>query len=127
MQRIRRQLVRLAGGWLVAQLVIVGSAPVALCAGMPSGTAAVECTCSHGNGVMCPMHHATPTRDSNSCSCRGTTNDGVAILASLFSETAVLSTPICATDLSRSTRLPQRTPSHPLDLFLVQDTPPPRA
>lgn len=127
MQRIRRQLVRLAGGWLVAQLAIVGSAPVALCAGMPSGTAAVECTCAHGDGVTCPMHHATPKRDPKSCSCRSTTSDGIAILASLFGETAVLSRTTCITEPSRSATLPQGTLSHPLDSFFVPDAPPPRA
>jgi hypothetical protein len=128
MQRIRRQLVRVASGWLVLQLATVSSVPVVLCAGISSAAADVECTCSHGDGAVCPMHHATPERDSNACSCRSTTDDGLAILASLFGETAVLDRPNSgATDLSPSANLPQEPSSHPLDSFFVPDAPPPRA
>jgi len=127
MKGLRRQLVRLAGGWLVLQFCLVSAAPVVLCAGMPGGTANVECTCTHGDEVVCPMHHATPKRDPKSCSCRSTTDDGIAAIASLFGGTAVLTTPTRATEPSLSTTLSQRSLTHPLDLFPVPDAPPPRA
>jgi hypothetical protein len=73
------------------------------------------------------MHHATPKRDPKSCSCRSTTDDGVAVIASLFSGTAVLTTPTCATEPSLGAKLPHGAPTHPLDLFLVPDAPPPRS
>jgi len=127
MQGFRRQLVRLAGGWLVLQLSLVSSAPVVLCIGMSKASPNVQCACSHGDGVACPMHRATPKRDSKSCSCRSTTDDGIAVIASLVGTAAVLTTPIRMTEPSISTQAPQRSESHPLDLFLVPDAPPPRA
>jgi hypothetical protein len=94
---------------------------------MSSVMANVECTCSHGDGVACPMHHATPKRDAKSCSCRSTTDDGIAVIASLFGGTAVLTTPTRATELSRGVTFPHEALTHPLGLFLVPDAPPPRA
>jgi hypothetical protein len=74
------------------------------------------------------MHHATPARDSNDCSCRSTTGDaGSVIVASLLGETAVLTAPAPA---AAPTARPQRLHgalTHPLDLVLVLDSPPPRA
>jgi hypothetical protein len=94
---------------------------------MSSGMASVECTCSHGDGVVCPMHHATPKRDAKSCSCRSTTDEGIAVIASLFGGTAVLTAPTCATEPSLGATLPHEALTHPLGLFLVPDAPPPRA
>jgi len=127
MPRIRRRLSRFAGGWLVLQLALMSSAPVVLCVGMSSGMPTVECTCSHGDDVVCPMHHATPKRDPKSCSCRSTTDDGIAVIASLFGGTAVLTTPTRTAAPSLSATLSQRALTHPLDLFPVPDAPPPRA
>jgi hypothetical protein len=94
---------------------------------MSSGMASVECTCSHGDGVVCPMHHATPKRDAKSCSCRSTTDEGIAVIASLFGGTAVLTAPTCATEPSLGATLPHEALTNPLGLFLVPDAPPPRA
>ena len=127
MNKIRHQIVRIAGGWLALQLCLVSAAPVVLWASLSSGAATVECTCSHGDGVECPMHHATAKGGSKSCSCRSTADDSLAVIASLFGETAVLTTPTQATEPSFSAQLPRGSRSHPLDLFLVPDAPPPRA
>ena len=127
MQGIRRRLTRLASGWLVIQLATLSAAPAVLCAGMPSGMANVECTCSHGDGVECPMHHATPKRDAKTCSCRSTADEGAAVLASLFGGAAILTTPTGVNHALLRAELLPRSLSHPPALFLVPDAPPPRA
>jgi len=103
MRRVRRQLSRLAAGWLVLQLAVVAPMPVALCAGLAADAAGAECTCSHGPGVACPMHHAASGRDSTSCSCRGTTDD-TSLLASLFDTAALHGGVIDRTELDRRQR-----------------------
>ncbi len=127
MQGMRRRLTRFAGSWLVLQLTLVSAAPVALCGGVSSNAASVQCTCSHGDGAECPMHHAASSDDSRSCSCRGTADDGIAVVAALIGETGVLGRPTRVTGPSVGAPAPQEAPACPLDLSLVPDPPPPRA
>ena len=54
---IRPRLPRVAAGWLVFQLALLISVPTTLCCAMAGNAVAVECTCDHNDGQMCPMHH----------------------------------------------------------------------
>ena len=81
MTHLRRVLAPLAAIWLCCQVGTVALVPVALwaTASDPHGT---ECTCGHGLGAMCPMHHK-PSNDSAECAMRAANGPGAAILASL--------------------------------------------
>jgi len=129
MLMLRRRLSRFAAGWLVCQLCVLSVTPAILCARMPSTAGGVECTCSHGDGQVCPMHHTTSTSKSKTkpCSCRSTTDSAAVAIASLFGQTGVLAAPIGAADPLRSSEHVVRSESDPLDSFRVPDAPPPRA
>ncbi len=74
------------------------------------------------------MHHAAPGHDSNACSCRSASDDGLTVIASLLGDSAVLTAPTrAAAEPSLGERAVQPARSRPLDLFLVPDAPPPRA
>src|SRR5262249_8545234 len=119
------------GGWLVLHLCLLASVPATLCAAMPPGTAAATCTCDHGDGQMCPMHHVRTTVKSGSparsCSCRGTSDPVGALAASLIGPAAVLraSIPLLASPAAADAVPP--VSSTQLDQLFVPDAPPPRA
>ena len=127
MHMFRRRLTGVAGAWLAAQLAFVSAAPVALRVSMPTSAESMECTCSHGNGTVCPMHHPASTGDRDSCSCRGTSDAGAAIIASLLGGTAILTAPAPAIGAAIGARGLRDLPSHPLQFRLAPDSPPPRA
>ena len=93
-----------------------------------SRDSAVECTCAHGDHSNCPMHHSVPAqaRSKSDCSCRGTTDPAVAVLAAIIGPIAVvperiaLDIPVSGSALGRQL-LPQ--PQSPV---LAPDGPPPR-
>src|SRR6266446_639648 len=97
MLMFRRRLARFASGWLVYQLCVLALAPTALCAKTSSGAGDVECTCSHGDGHVCPTHHTETKSKPKSCSCRGTTDSATAVIAGLFGPAAVLAVPMADT------------------------------
>src|SRR2546422_2895260 len=122
----RRRLSRFAGGCLVCQLCVLSLTP-ALCARIPSAVGGVECTCSHGDGQVCPMHHTTSTSKTKSCSCRSTTDSAAAVMASLFGQTALLAASIGAADPPIRSEHEIRSEVDPFDSFFVPDAPPPRS
>jgi hypothetical protein len=96
---------------------------------MDENAAAVQqaCTCDHGDGLECPMHHTKTTKSRSSCSCRSTTDGPTAMLASLIGPTAVLTarTTVVATVATSGVRT---SPEAPLfDASINPDPPPPRA
>src|SRR5262245_17976345 len=126
MARMRRVLRPLAAIWLFSQIGAVTLAPVALwiAAADPHG---VECTCGHGLGAMCPMHHK-PSGDSAQCAMRSATASEAAVLASLVGIVGLVAEP------TRS--IEPATPSafrHAVDVQgaglrpVPPDPPPPRA
>jgi hypothetical protein len=127
MSSIRCQRIRLAASWLIIQFAIISVTPLSLCALGSDPPSAVECTCSHGSNVACPMHHAAAKRDLRSCSCRGTSDGSTAVLASLFGLSAVLTAPLDLPALPLVADRPQPFESHPAAVFVVPDGPPPRA
>jgi hypothetical protein len=53
---MRRQVGRVAAGWLVFHLCLLASVPT-VCSAMSAGAGAA-CTCGHADGQWCPMHHS---------------------------------------------------------------------
>jgi hypothetical protein len=102
-------------------------APVSLCVVDRAGTVEQSCTCAHGDGQECPMHHTKTTKSRSSCSCRSTTDGPTATLASLIGPTAVLTsrTTIVATVATSSFRANSEAPL--FDASINPDPPPPRA
>ena len=127
MRLLRHRLAWFASAWLLIQLANVTVTPSALLAGLPDSSASDACTCAHGDGQICPMHHTTSTSKTKSCSCRSTTDTAAAVIASLFGPTAVLTSPIGAAEPPASSEPPLSLASRPLDSSLVPDAPPPRA
>jgi hypothetical protein len=88
MARFRRLLAPAAAIWLFCQVGTVALVPVALWhAADPHG---VECTCGHGLGAMCPMHHkpASPPED---CSMQAAEGSGAAaVLTGLINLTGLV-------------------------------------
>jgi hypothetical protein len=105
--------------------------PTALCLDLSRASAAAECTCSHGDGGICPMHHSkhtkTTTTSKSDCACRSTEDPSTALLSSLVGGTAVLP------DVSRSAVLLGSSAVYPVSVlqprspFVVPDGPPPRS
>jgi hypothetical protein len=126
MRWVRERLPHVAGAWLVFQLCLLASLPTPLCP--PAGSIGAECTCDHGDGAACPMHHPAQKPDSSSrqCSCRGTSDPGTAIL-SLIATTAVVPP---AASASVSLRVAESVPAFtvdPIESPSAPTSPPPRA
>jgi len=125
---IRPRLALVASAWLAFQLCLFVSIPTAL---SPNTTASVgaECTCEHGDGQICPMHHSRSVpkgQGSHPCACRSTADPASTIAASLIGPAGVL-TPAAATiaHATVTAALPVFAPA-PLDSVFVPDSPPPR-
>jgi hypothetical protein len=130
---MRGQLVRVAAGWLVLHLGLLVSVPTTLCAITSASTLGAQCTCDHGDGQMCPMHHGRSNSSSSksgsqprSCSCRSTSDPIAAIAASLIGPVAVLglAQSICQPTLA-SGRVAVFNPQ-PLESSHAPASPPPR-
>src|SRR5262245_16175819 len=89
---MRRQIRRIAGSWLVLQLLVTVSVPVALYAS--THHEAEECTCDHPTGGVCPMHrHTTGTPSQTAgCSLRSALDPLDALVSSIIGPIGVLST-----------------------------------
>ena len=128
-QARQRWIRRIVAGWLLVHLSSLVSVPLVLCATTTSLGTSAECTCSHEDGTMCPMHHTVkPSKSkSTSCSCRSSADPMSAIAASLVGPAAVLTaTPVPFTLLRRGSGIGASTaPIH--DAYVVPIAPPPRA
>src|SRR4029450_995419 len=101
MQKMRRGLKRLAGGWIVLQLSILIAIPTALRLTLPDHLeAGLECTCSHGDGMSCPMHHPEAEPNAPTCAYRSAPNPAAAIAVSILGPSAVLNSSIAPAALN---------------------------
>ena len=127
---MRPRLARVAGSWLVLHLCLLVSVPTVLRATTPASVDDVECTCTHAEGQMCPMHRS-PSKSrstSNSEPCWCCASDPVAALgASLLGPSALLppSTEPAAPPVSVNRTV--RVTADPLESPFAPDSPPPRA
>jgi hypothetical protein len=81
MARLRRLLAPVTAIWLCCQLGTVTLVPVALWVSA-SDPHAVECTCGHDVGAMCPMHRK-PAGESAPCAMQAANGPGTAVLTTL--------------------------------------------
>jgi hypothetical protein len=91
MTQLRRVLAPLTAVWLFCQIGAVALVPVALWITTADPHAA-ECTCGHGPGIMCPMHHK-PAGESVPCAMKAANNSGAAVLQTLVGATGLVPEP----------------------------------
>jgi hypothetical protein len=126
MQKMRRRLRRLAGVWIVLQLSILIAVPTALRLTLPDDLeAGLECTCSHGDAMTCPMHHPETEPNAPTCSYRSA-NPAAAIAVSILGPSAVLTRSIAPAGLIATREILTSLISHPIEIATVPDAPPPR-
>jgi hypothetical protein len=94
MALLRRVLAPVAAIWLIGQAGTVALVPVALWT-MTADPHGAECTCGHGLGAICPMHHQ-PTGDSAECAMRAANAPGAAVLTSLVGMIGIVVEPACS-------------------------------
>ena len=91
MTHLRRVLAPVTAIWLFCQVGTVALVPVALWI-----TAADlhedECTCGHGAGAMCPMHHK-PAGESPLCAMRAAHSSEAAVLTTMVGITGLVAEP----------------------------------
>jgi hypothetical protein len=127
MQKMRRRLRRLAGGWIVLQLSILIAVPTALRLTLPDDLeAGLECTCSHGDAMTCPMHHPATEPNAPTCSYRSAANPGAAVAVSILGPSAVLTRSTAPAGLIATREILTSLISHPIEIAIVPDAPPPR-
>jgi hypothetical protein len=122
MRVLRHRLARFAGAVLALQLCLIAGTPTVFYADLVTQ----DCTCPHGDGQMCPMHHTvTRSNHQQTCSFRSATNANAEAIATMLGPIAMLPT---AVHLSHA--MPFVTVSfvvtRPLDSASIPDAPPPR-
>lgn len=90
MRGLRRALGRIAVAWLFCQTATMTVAPILLVSG--SADSELECTCTHGDHAICPMHHK-PAPGSKLCFLRSADPGGIASLSWLFNGVGLLPAP----------------------------------
>jgi hypothetical protein len=125
MSRIRRILGPLAACWIVCQLAGFALAPAVVWAS--TAEMLLECTCSHGDHAVCPMHHK-PAPDAKRCLMRSAQDKSdIAVLGSLFGglgltpEVSTASVPTLIAPITLAEIVTKALGSDP------PDPPPPRA
>jgi hypothetical protein len=125
MTRLRFVLGPVAAVWLVCQATTLTVAPGLLWFGS-TDVNRLACTCAHGIGATCPMHHRT-TGHPKVCAFQSMATSATAVLRALFSSLGLVP------DSSFATVPPQAATSVRLSPFLAKlrpsppDPPPPRA
>lgn len=89
MTRLRRVLPFVTAIWLCGQVGTIALVPVALRISTANPHAA-ECSCGHGDGATCPMHHTSRDGESAPCAMRAVDTSGTAVLTSLVGTTGLL-------------------------------------
>ena len=126
MTRLRRVLAPVTVIWLLCQVGTVALVPVALwiTATDPHGT---ECTCGHGLGAMCPMHHK-PSSDAAECAMRATNSPGAAVLTTLVGAVGLVAEPTRSIQPAIPSAYPRAIEAHVAgERPVPPDPPPPRA
>ena len=109
------------------QLSILIAVPTALRLTLPDDLeAGLECTCSHGDAMTCPMHHPKTEPNAPTCSYRSAANPAAAIAVSILGPSAVLTRSIAPAGLIATREILTSLISHPIEIATVPDAPPPR-
>ena len=111
---------------LSLQLCLMMSAPTALYVGLRT-SADADCTCGHGDGKMCPMHHTvTSSKQTETCAFRRAAHPQIEAVATLLGPIAVLSAGVYVGHPMPFSSVTLAS-SRPLDAVSVPDGPPPRS
>jgi hypothetical protein len=78
------------GTWLMCHTCALAAAPIAICMSSTAAAPQLECTCDHSDAIECPMHHKSAAQPTTTCTCRSTSDSGLATLASLLGPFAVV-------------------------------------
>lgn len=92
MTRLRRILGPITAVWIACQVAGLATAPVVVW--ISTAEMLLECTCSHGDHAVCPMHHKSDP-DSKRCLMRSAQDSSTASLGSLFGGVGL--TPVLST------------------------------
>lgn len=87
MTRLRRLFRSVAVTWLLCQAATLSLAPIAFSFGTAEHL--LECTCTHGDHAVCPMHHR-PAPDSTLCLMQNANDSSQAVLGPLHGAIGVL-------------------------------------
>ena len=91
MRHLRRVLAPVTAIWLFCQIGSVALVPVALWTSA-ADLDAEACTCGHGPGAMCLMHHK-PAGESVPCAMQAANNSGAAVLNTLVGTAGLVPEP----------------------------------
>ena len=120
---IRRALGRIALASLLSQVALLVGVPVLI---IHADADSLECTCTHGDHAMCPMHHRTFTGKGR-CAMRGGADLAVTLVPALLGPTAAMPVPTAAFAPSTNPVSFARLTVSPIRLAVPPDSPPPRA
>jgi len=127
MPQLRRVLAPLTALWLLCQVGTLALVPVVLRGATPAAHG-TECTCGHGNDMMCPMHHHGAAGASTRCSMQPVDHSATAVLTALAGVIGFIAQPSRSIEPATSVEHP-----HTLDILpagqrpVPPDPPPPRA
>ena len=124
MTRLRRALGPVAAVWLCCQLALLAAPPLLVGAGVAAPL--VECTCTHGDHGVCPMHHA-PAPEGTRCLMRGAGNSSTAVLATVYTLVGVLTVPTRTVVPPAASVYFHSDPDRPSSRPAPPEPPPPRA
>jgi hypothetical protein len=123
MARLRRILGPIAATWLACHGAGLTVAPIVLSVTAPAG--AVECTCTHGDHAICPMHHR-PASDSR-CAIQAAHDGDTTVLSSLLSGVGIIGRSPALTVVPRNPTVPRFDFTAAPFRAAPPDPPPPRA
>ena len=126
MAQLRRLLAPVTAIWLFSQLATVALVPVAVWIAT-ADPHEEECTCGHGPGAMCPMHHK-PAPSPARCAMQAADQSGNAVLTTLASLAGLIPEPPVSIGPAAATQPIANTDVHVVGRRPVPpDPPPPRA
>jgi hypothetical protein len=119
----RHWLPSIAGVWLWCHVALL-AAPTIVFVTAPA--ALLECTCTHGEHAVCPMHHR-PAAGSTICLIQSADHSSTGVLASIFTFVGVLTSSVQTVAPQPSLPAFFAAVTTPSFEFLPPDSPPPRA
>jgi hypothetical protein len=127
MRGIRRHLAAVFGAWLLCHMCALAAAPISICLSSTASAPQLECTCDHGDATECPMHHKSSAQPKPTCTCRSTSDAGLATLASMLGPFAVVHADARIVSPDGTSSAPALQPASFFIAPTSPDPPPPRA
>jgi hypothetical protein len=122
---IRRYLAAVFGAWLICHACALAAAPISICVSF--SVPELECTCDHSDATECPMHHKSTSAPKPACTCRSTSDSGLATLASMLGPFAVIDAEARVIAPDEMSAAPAARLATLFNAPTIPDSPPPRA